>query len=81
MPNSETSLAKALSVHGITHVSMVATQFIQVMDKSPSACVHIVIVGGEGAMPRSILQKAVNKGGPIYPTVWRDKYEFNGYAQ
>lgn len=30
------------------HVSMVATQFKQVMDKLPSACLRTVIVGGEG---------------------------------
>ena len=77
MPNSETSLAAAISAHG----SKVATQLMQVMDKSLSACLRTVIVEEEGAMPRSILRKAVSKGRPIHTTVWRDINKFNGYAQ
>ena len=81
MPTSEKSLAEASSVHGTTHVSMVATQFKQVMEKSPSACLRTAIVGEKGALPRSILEKAVNKDGPIHTTVCHYNNEFNGYAQ
>ena len=63
MRNSETSLAEAISAHGITHVSKAATQFMQVMDKkSPSACLRTVIVEGEGAMPRSIIGERCQQG-------------------
>lgn len=64
MPNSETSLAEALSCMDYACIHGCYSGQGQVAP----ACLHAFIVGGDGAMPHNILEKAVNKGGPIHTT-------------
>ncbi len=67
IPDRETSLFEALSLHQITHVSIVATQLMQLIDKFPPVSLQSAIVGG-GATPPHILEKALDKGWPIQTT-------------
>ena len=66
-PASETSLYEQLFTHGITHVSMVSTQLMQVMDASAPKSLRAAIVGG-GPVPHNILDKAIKNGWPIRTT-------------
>ena len=69
IPDPGMSLTEALSSYQITHVSMVSTQLLQVLeqDQKPPAHLRAVIVGG-GPMPQGVLKMAINKGWPIHTT-------------
>lgn len=69
IPDPEMSLIEALSSYQITHVSMVPTQLIRVLEqaKKPPRHLRAVIVGG-GPMPRGVLKMAINNGWPIRTT-------------
>ena len=69
IPDPGMSLTEALSSYQITHVSMVSTQLLQVLeqDQKPPAHLRAVIVGG-GPTPQGILKMAIDKGWPIRTT-------------
>lgn len=69
IPDPGMSLIEALSSHQITHVSMVPTQLIRVLEQAqkPPSHLRAVIVGG-GPMPQGVLKMAINKGWPIRTT-------------
>lgn len=69
IPDPGMSLMEALSSYQITHVSMVPTQLIRVLEQAQKPPRHLraVIVGG-GPMPQGILKMAINKGWPIRTT-------------
>ena len=68
-PNPGMSLMEALSSYQITHVSMVPTQLIRVLEQAQKPPRHLraVIVGG-GPLPQGVLKTATNKGWPIRTT-------------
>ena len=69
IPNPGMSLIEALSSYQITHVSMVPTQLIRVLEQAQKPPRHLraVIVGG-GPVPQGVLKRAINKGWPIRTT-------------
>jgi len=67
IPDSKASFFESLSAHQITHVSMVATQLIKVMNQPPPACLRAVILGG-GPAPIHVLKQAIHNGWPIQTT-------------
>ncbi len=69
VPDPGMSLIEALSSYQITHVSMVPTQLIRVLEQAQTPPRHLraVIVGG-GPMPRGVLKMAINNGWPIRTT-------------
>lgn len=69
IPDPGMSLMEALSNYQITHVSMVPTQLIRVLEQAQKPPRHLrsVIVGG-GPMPQGVLKMAINKGWPIRTT-------------
>ena len=69
VPDPGMSLIEALSSYQITHVSMVPTQLIRVLEQAqkPPSHLRTVIVGG-GAMPQGVLKMAINKGWPVHTT-------------
>ncbi len=67
IPDPEMPLIEALSIHKITHVSMVAAQLMQVMDQPPPASLRAAIVGG-GPTPHHVLDQGIKTGWPIQTT-------------
>ncbi len=67
IPKPEISLMEALSAYRITHVSMVSTQLVQVLDTSPPASLRAAIVGG-GPVSHGVLERAIKNGWPIRTT-------------
>lgn len=69
VPDPGMPLIEALSSYQITHVSMVPTQLIRVLEQAQAPPRHLraVIVGG-GPMPQGVLKMAINKGWPIRTT-------------
>lgn len=67
LPEQNQSLLEELTQKQITHVSMVATQLIQVADQVPPASLRVAIVGG-GPIPGRVLDKARTNGWPILTT-------------
>ena len=69
IPDPGISLMEGLSSYQITHVSMVPTQLIRVLEQAQKPPRHLraVIVGG-GPLPQGVLKTAVNKGWPIRTT-------------
>ena len=67
IPDLEMPLIEALSIHKITHVSMVAAQLMQVMDQPPPASLCAAIVGG-GPTPHHVLDQGIKMGWPIRTT-------------
>lgn len=67
IPDPEMPLMEALSTHKITHVSMVAAQLMQVIDRPPPASLRAVIVGG-GPTPHHVLDQGIKMGWPIRTT-------------
>ena len=69
IPNPGISLMEALSSYQITHVSMVPTQLIRVLEQAQKPPRHLraVIVGG-GPVPQGVLKRAINIGWPIRTT-------------
>ena len=69
IPDPGISLNEALSNYQITHVSMVPTQLMRVLEQTQEPPRHLrsVIVGG-GPMPQGVLKMAINKGWPIRTT-------------
>jgi O-succinylbenzoic acid--CoA ligase len=69
IPNPGMSLSEALYSYQITHVSMVPTQLVRVLEQAqkPPSHLRAVVVGG-GPMPQGVLKMAINKGWPICTT-------------
>ena len=67
IPDPEISLKEALSIHKITHVSMVTAQLMEVMDQPPPAGLQAAIVGG-GPTPHRALSRARKMGWPVQTT-------------
>ena len=67
IPDPETPLMEALSMHKVTHVSMVAAQLKQIIDQPPPASLRAAIVGG-GPTPHHILDQGISRGWPIRTT-------------
>lgn len=69
VPDPGMSLIEALSSYRITHVSMVPTQLMRVLEQAQTPPSHLraVIVGG-GPMPQGVLKMAINKGWPVHTT-------------
>lgn len=67
IPDPEMPLMEALSIHKITHVSMVAAQLMQVVDQPPPASLRAAIVGG-GPTPDHVLDQGIKMGWPIRTT-------------
>ncbi|MCY4158243.1 MAG: o-succinylbenzoate--CoA ligase [Bacteroidetes bacterium] len=63
----EASLFESLSKYRITHVSMVSTQLMQVMNQACPASLRAVILGG-GPTPAHVVERAINNGWPIQTT-------------
>ena len=67
IPDSHMPLLESLSHYKITHVSMVSTQLLQVMDTSPPDCLRVAIVGG-GPISPQMIETARHHGWPIRTT-------------
>ncbi|MCY3488655.1 MAG: o-succinylbenzoate--CoA ligase [Bacteroidetes bacterium] len=67
IPDPDMPLLEALFAHKITHVSMVAAQFMQVIDQPPPASLRAAIVGG-GPTPHHVLDQGIKRGWPIRTT-------------
>lgn len=67
LPSPKTDLLDTLSRSRITHVSMVASQLIQLMDQPVPSCLRAAIVGG-GPIPSHVLKRALKNGWPIRTT-------------
>jgi len=67
IPDPSYSLYQAISTYRITHISMVSTQLLQVMETRAPSCIRAVIVGG-GPIPVHALERARKNGWPIHTT-------------
>lgn len=67
IPDSHMPLLESLSQYKITHVSLVSTQLLQVMDTSPPDCLRVAIVGG-GPISHQMIDTARYHGWPILTT-------------
>ncbi|MCY4226030.1 MAG: o-succinylbenzoate--CoA ligase [Bacteroidetes bacterium] len=67
IPDSHMPLLESLSQYKITHVSLVSTQLLQVMDTSPPDCLRVAIVGG-GPISHQMIDAARYHGWPILTT-------------
>ncbi len=67
IPDPDLSLYEAISTYCVTHISIVSTQLLQLMEMRPPSSITSVIVGG-GPIPIYAAEKARRNGWPIRTT-------------
>lgn len=70
LPDPEVSLADAVVATGATHLSLVATQFRRILEKTeggPPSHLRAVLLGG-GPVPEDLIREGVERGWPLHTT-------------